>query len=153
MGLITKKKIFGADIAGRVESIDKDIQLFRIGDEVLGDLASNGFGGFAEYGLAPEKALVLNPVDMSFDLAAALPMAAKPNQKNLEFVTKLATDHIIKPVIDRYYTLDKVADAILYISEGHARRKVIIKLCKILRLQHHSTGSLNYLTILLLILS
>jgi NADPH:quinone reductase-like Zn-dependent oxidoreductase len=76
MGMIPKKKIFGADIAGRVESIGKNIQHFRIGDEVLGDLASYGFGGFAEYAVAPEKALVLKPANLSFDVAAALPMAA-----------------------------------------------------------------------------
>jgi NADPH:quinone reductase-like Zn-dependent oxidoreductase len=55
-------------------------------------------------------------------------LAAKPNQKDLDFVTKLAADDIIKPVIDRYYSLEHVADAIRYISEGHASGKVIIRL-------------------------
>jgi NADPH:quinone reductase-like Zn-dependent oxidoreductase len=76
MGLIPKKKIFGADIAGRVESCGKNIQLFKPGDEVLGDLASFGFGGFAEYAVAPEKALVSKPAKISFEDAACLPMAA-----------------------------------------------------------------------------
>jgi NADPH:quinone reductase-like Zn-dependent oxidoreductase len=262
MGMIPKKKIFGADIAGRVESIGKNIQHFKIGDEVLGDLASFGFGGFAEYAVAPEKALVLKPANLSFDVAAALPMAsvtalqglrdkkkiqqgqsvlihgggggvgtfaiqlakyfgaivtvvcssknvdqsrslgadfvidyskedflridrqydlilaingnrslidykhvlksdgqyvmiggslsqifksllfgwfmsigskkmsalaAKPDQKDLEFLTKLAVDGLIKPVIDSYYSLEQATDAVRYISEGHASGKIIIK--------------------------
>jgi NADPH:quinone reductase-like Zn-dependent oxidoreductase len=53
MGLIPKRKIFGADIAGRIESVGKNISQFRNGDEVLGDLAGFGFGGFAEYVTAP----------------------------------------------------------------------------------------------------
>lgn len=76
MGMIPKKKIFGADVAGRVESIGKNIEHFKVGDEVLGDLASFGFGGFAEYAVAPEKALVHKPANLSFEVAAALPMAA-----------------------------------------------------------------------------
>jgi NADPH:quinone reductase-like Zn-dependent oxidoreductase len=76
MGLIPKKKIFGADIAGNVEIAGKNIEKFKPGDEVIGDLAGYGFGGFAEYALAPEKALTLKPAKISFEEAAALPMAA-----------------------------------------------------------------------------
>lgn len=76
MGLIPKKKIFGADIAGRVESVGKNIRQFKSGDEVIGDLADYGFGGFAEYALSPEKLLVKKPPKISFEDAAALPMAA-----------------------------------------------------------------------------
>ena len=49
MGMIPKKKIFGADIAGVVETVGKNIKEFSPGDEVLGDLGSYGFGGLAEY--------------------------------------------------------------------------------------------------------
>jgi NADPH:quinone reductase-like Zn-dependent oxidoreductase len=76
MGLIPKRKIFGADIAGRIESVGKNISQFRNGDEVLGDLAGCGFGGFAEYVTAPEKALIIKPAKIAFEEAAALPMAA-----------------------------------------------------------------------------
>ena len=261
MGLIPKRKIFGADIAGRVESIGKNIQQFKTGDEVIGDLSDCGFGGFAEYALAPEKALVPKPSKLVFEEAAALPMAAltalqalrdkgniqqgqnvlivsssggvgtfavqlakyfgatvtavcssknmeqtsslgadyvidytkedftknnrhydlilaisgnrplsaykrilkpngkyvmvgggllqifksilfgwlmslgrkkmyflaaKSNPKDLEFIVKLAVNGKIKPVIDRRYSLDKTADAIHYLNEGHARGKVVI---------------------------
>ena len=76
MGLIPKRKIFGADIAGRIESVGKNISLFKPGDEVMGDLASYGFGGLAEYVTAPERALVIKPEQISFEDGATLPMAA-----------------------------------------------------------------------------
>jgi len=76
MGMIPKKKIFGADIAGRVESAGKNIQHFKPGDEVIGEIADYGFGGLAEFALAPEKLLFHKPATISFEDAAALPMAA-----------------------------------------------------------------------------
>jgi NADPH:quinone reductase-like Zn-dependent oxidoreductase len=76
MGIIPQKKIFGADIAGIVESAGKNITRFKPGDEVMGDLAKFGFGGFAEYVGAPEKALIIKPAGISFEEAAAMPMAA-----------------------------------------------------------------------------
>jgi NADPH:quinone reductase-like Zn-dependent oxidoreductase len=75
MGLIPKKRIFGADIAGIVESVGKDCTQFNPGDEVIGDLSNCGFGGFAEYAVAPEKVLLKKPSGLSFEDAAALPMA------------------------------------------------------------------------------
>ena len=61
MGLIPGKKIFGADIAGRVEAVGKRITEFKPGDEVAGDLAGYGFGGLAEYVTAPEKFIIPKP--------------------------------------------------------------------------------------------
>jgi len=75
MGLIPKKRIFGADIAGIVESVGKNCMQFKPGDEVIGDLSNCGFGGFAEFVVAPEKALFNKPSSLSFEDAAALPMA------------------------------------------------------------------------------
>lgn len=76
MGIIPKRKIFGADIAGRVELVGKNIKNFQPGDEVVGDLSNFGFGGFAEYAVVPEKALVKKPSSLSFVDAAALPLAS-----------------------------------------------------------------------------
>jgi NADPH:quinone reductase-like Zn-dependent oxidoreductase len=76
MGIIPKRKIFGADVAGSIESVGKDISIFKPGDEVMGDLASFGFGGLAEYVTAPESALILKPKQVSFETAATLPLAA-----------------------------------------------------------------------------
>lgn len=261
MRIIPKRKIFGADVTGTIESVGKNISVFKPGDEVMGDLASFGFGGLAEYVTAPERALVLKPVRVSFEEAATLPLAgitalqalrnegniqkgekvlivgsagsvgtlavqiakyfgaevtgvcstknldqtltigadhvidytkedfwnrnefydlilavngnyplfayrrtltsrgryvmvggslsqifkslvfgrvlssgskkmltlsAKPNKQDLEFLGSLLANGIIKPVIDRRYTLEKAADAMNYLSQGHSTGKVII---------------------------
>lgn len=76
MGIIPKRKIFGADVAGRVEAVGKRITEFKPGDEVAGDLAGYGFGGLAEYVTAPEKFIIHKPGQVSFEEAAAVPMAA-----------------------------------------------------------------------------
>lgn len=76
MGMIPKKKIFGSGIAGRVEAVGNDIQLFKVGDAVIGDLSNFGFGGFAEYTVAPEKALIHKPEKVTFEEAATLPIAS-----------------------------------------------------------------------------
>lgn len=261
MGIIPKRKIFGADIAGTVESVGKNTTMFKPGDTVMADLAGYGFGGLAEYVTAPEKALAFKPSEVSVEAAATLPLAgitalqalrnkgniqkgqkvlivgsagsvgpfavqlakyfgaevtgvcstknmdqtlsigadyvidyikedflksnerydlilginghyplfayrrslapggryvmvggslsqifkslmfgwllsfgskkmkslsAKPNQQDLEFLGSLLEKGRIKPVIDRRYTLDKTADAMNYLSQGHATGKVMI---------------------------
>lgn len=75
-GIIPKRKIFGADVAGRVVAAGPACAKFKVGDEVFGDLAACGFGGFAEYAAAPEKLLAFKPSRVSFEDAAAVPMAA-----------------------------------------------------------------------------
>jgi NADPH:quinone reductase-like Zn-dependent oxidoreductase len=76
MGIIPRRRIFGADISGRIDIVGKNITQFRPGDEVMGDLASFGFGGLAEYVTAPERALITKPFQISFEEGATLPMAA-----------------------------------------------------------------------------
>ena len=71
-----KNTILGADIAGRVEAVGRNVTQFQPGDEVFGDLSGCGWGGFAEYVCARENALVLKPANMTFEEAAAVPMAA-----------------------------------------------------------------------------
>src|SRR5687767_825955 len=69
------KKILGSDIAGRIESVGKNVKQFKPGDEVFGDLSGH-WGGMAEYVCANENALALKPANMSFEEAAAIPQAA-----------------------------------------------------------------------------
>jgi len=71
-----KTTILGADVAGRVEAVGNAVTKFKPGDAVFGDLAACGFGTFAEYVCAREDALVLKPANLSFEQAAAVPMAA-----------------------------------------------------------------------------
>lgn len=261
MGIVPKRKIFGSDIAGRVEAVGKNISQFAIGAEVFGDISVSGFGGFAEYVAVPENVLALKPADVAFKTAAAVPMAAvtalqalrdkgriqcgqkvliygagggvgtfsvqlakyfgaevtavcgennveviqslgaddvinykenditksgklydlvlaingnhslsaykrllapdgiyvmvggamsqviksllfgtfmsignkkmrtlvaKPNRKDLEFIIKLVTEGKVIPIIDRLYPLHETAEAVRYLSTGHARGKVVI---------------------------
>ena len=71
-----KSTIPGADIAGRIEAAGNGVRLFRPGDEVFGDIASCGNGGFAEYVSVPERLLARKPANLTFEQAAAVPMAA-----------------------------------------------------------------------------
>jgi NADPH:quinone reductase-like Zn-dependent oxidoreductase len=68
-------KILGADIAGQVEAVGRNVKQFQPGDEVFGDLCQSGFGGFAEYVCARENALTMKPASMTFEEAAAVPQA------------------------------------------------------------------------------
>jgi NADPH:quinone reductase-like Zn-dependent oxidoreductase len=76
-GLLKPKNTrLGADVAGRVEAVGRNVKQFRPGDEVFGDMAGHGNGSFAEYVSASESAFALKPANLSFDEAAAVPMAA-----------------------------------------------------------------------------
>ncbi len=70
-----KYHILGADVAGRIEAVGKNITQFKSGDEVFGDLSVCGWGGFAEYVCCPETALTKKPANMTFVEAAAIPQA------------------------------------------------------------------------------
>lgn len=71
-----KYAILGADIAGRVEAVGRNVKQFQPGAEVFGDILARGSGGFAEYATAAESALALKPANLSFEEAAAVPLAA-----------------------------------------------------------------------------
>ena len=71
-----KHPSLGSDIAGRVAAVGKNVTQFQPGDAVFGDLSGHGRGGFAEYVAAPESALALKPVNITFAQAAAVPMTA-----------------------------------------------------------------------------
>jgi len=71
-----KTTILGADVAGRVEAVGKNVKQFQAGDEIFGDLYWCGFGAFAEYVCIPEKSVALKPASITFEEAAAVPQAA-----------------------------------------------------------------------------
>ena len=74
MGGLRKPKdpLFGVDIAGRVEAVGSNVKQFQPGDEVFGVAP----GAFAEYACASENKLALKPANVSFEAAAAVPLAA-----------------------------------------------------------------------------
>jgi NADPH:quinone reductase-like Zn-dependent oxidoreductase len=67
----------GADVAGCVEAIGRDVTQYQPGDDVFGYLPSaTGRGTFAEYVCANEIAITLKPANLTFEQAAAVPVAA-----------------------------------------------------------------------------
>lgn len=68
-----RRIVLGSDIAGEVEAVGPAVRQFRPGDAVFGEIAT---GGFAEFVRAPEGALASKPTNLSFEQAAAVPMAA-----------------------------------------------------------------------------
>jgi NADPH:quinone reductase-like Zn-dependent oxidoreductase len=62
----------GVDLAGRVEAVGSHVTQFLPGDEVFG----RGIGAFAEYACAREDAVTAKPNSITFEAAAAVPVAA-----------------------------------------------------------------------------
>jgi NADPH:quinone reductase-like Zn-dependent oxidoreductase len=71
-----KNTILGADMAGRVEAVGRNVRQFQPGDEVFGCLSRYGGRTFAEYVCAGENEIALKPANRSFEQAAAVPLAA-----------------------------------------------------------------------------
>ncbi len=77
LGLLRPKhKILGVDVAGQVEAVGSDVTGCKPGDEVYANLLDHGYGGFAEYVSVPVEAMSAKPASLSFEEAAAVPMAA-----------------------------------------------------------------------------
>jgi NADPH:quinone reductase-like Zn-dependent oxidoreductase len=68
-----KVGVLGADLAGQVEAVGKDVTEFRPGDEVFGMPGRDGFG---EYACVRESELAPKPKNLSFEQAAAVPLSA-----------------------------------------------------------------------------
>jgi NADPH:quinone reductase-like Zn-dependent oxidoreductase len=66
----------GSDVAGSVEAVGRNVTQFQVGDEVFGCLPLNAMGSFAEYICASEGTFTLKPTNMTFEQAAAVPLAA-----------------------------------------------------------------------------
>ena len=74
MAGLRKPKVtrLGADVAGQVEAVGRNVTQFKPGDEVFGACQ----GAFAEYVCVLEDKLALKPANISFEDAAAVPVAA-----------------------------------------------------------------------------
>lgn len=72
-----KNPRLGADLAGMVEAVGKNVTQFKVGDAIFGELSLSGMGSFAEYVCVDENtALEVKPTAISFEQAAAVPLAA-----------------------------------------------------------------------------
>jgi NADPH:quinone reductase-like Zn-dependent oxidoreductase len=68
-------KRLGADVAGLVVAVGASVTRFKVGDEVFGCLPVGSWGSYAEQVCASEEILALKPPGVSFDEAAAVPLA------------------------------------------------------------------------------
>ncbi|MGV8841109.1 MAG: NAD(P)-dependent alcohol dehydrogenase [Bauldia sp.] len=71
-----KNIVLGVDVAGIVEATGEGVTRFRPGDEVFANLLDRAFGGFAEYVATTEDVVARKPSNLTFEEAAAIPMAA-----------------------------------------------------------------------------
>jgi NADPH:quinone reductase-like Zn-dependent oxidoreductase len=83
-----KNKIGGTDFAGVVEAVGRNVQRFRAGDEVFGEAQ----GAFAEYVCAAENAVATKPANLTFEQAAAIPLAGNTALTGLRDVAELQRD-------------------------------------------------------------
>ena len=81
-----KLRILGGDMAGQVEAVGEDVTEFRPGDDVFALLEQ---GGFAEYVSVPERLLARKPGNLSYEQAAAVPMAATTALLGLRDVARI----------------------------------------------------------------
>ena len=124
-----KARVAGIDAAGVVEAVGANVRGLRNGDEVLGFCR----GAFAEYACAAADLVVPEPADLTFEQAAAVPIAAttalrgtRQNRQELLAVTGLIQDGKLLPVVDRTYPLAEAVEGLRTVEQGHARGKIVV---------------------------
>ncbi|WP_421742035.1 NAD(P)-dependent alcohol dehydrogenase [Cellulomonas sp.] len=75
-----KEPIRGSDFAGTVEAVGRDVTGLQVGDEVYGE----SDGALAEYVSAPERLVARKPANLTFEQAAAVPLAATTALQGLQ---------------------------------------------------------------------
>jgi NADPH:quinone reductase-like Zn-dependent oxidoreductase len=88
-----KHSVLGCDVAGQVEAVGKNVTMLQPGDEVFGSPFMHGFGAFAECVCVSEDLLAPKPAPLSFEQAAAVPLAASTALQGLRDHGRIEPGH------------------------------------------------------------
>jgi NADPH:quinone reductase-like Zn-dependent oxidoreductase len=88
-----KDRVLGCDVAGQVEALGKNVTMLQAGDEVFGSPFMHGFGAFAEWVSVSEGLLAPKPATLSFEQAAAVPLAASTALQGLRDHGRIEPGH------------------------------------------------------------
>jgi NADPH:quinone reductase-like Zn-dependent oxidoreductase len=84
-----KNIVRGTDVSGTVEAVGRTAKRFKVGDDVFGAAS----GSYADYAGAPEETLALKPANLTFEQAAAVPMAGLVALQALRDQGKVGAGH------------------------------------------------------------
>jgi NADPH:quinone reductase-like Zn-dependent oxidoreductase len=88
-----KDRVLGCDVAGHIEALGKDVTMLKPGEEVFGSSFMHGLGAFAEWVCISEDLLAPKPAALSFEQAAAVPLAASTALQGLRDHGQLEPGH------------------------------------------------------------
>ena len=107
---------------GATECIDYTVEDFTTSD-VAYDAVLDAVGGLKNPPPKERVARVLTPGGVYVSVDETMP---RFTQTDLEDLARLAAEGSLKPVIDRTYPLDRIAEAHAYVDQGHKRGNVIL---------------------------
>lgn len=88
-----KVRVLGSDVAGTVQAVGAKVTRFQPGDEVFAEVGVLGYGGFSEFACVAEEKLAHKPRGVSFEEAAAAPVAGVAALQGLRDFADLKPGH------------------------------------------------------------